>query len=99
MSKRYVIEEQKDRSGWWIILVAGFLLAYGYAILIAAIITALIALAILGWVLYRRRQQAKQVEETRAYMDAPTKLITEGMRVWGDPEHYLDHNDGMREWV
>jgi len=38
MSKQYVITEKKDHSSWWIILVAAFLVAYGEAIMIGALI-------------------------------------------------------------
>lgn len=100
MSKRYVITEEKDHSGWWIILIAAFLVAYGYVILIAAILAGVALLGYLFWKWYQPRRKIKQVEESNNYVDAPTRLLTEGMRVWGDPEHYLNnYNDGMREWV
>jgi hypothetical protein len=100
VSKKYVITEQKDHSGWWVILVAAFLVAYGKEILAIAVITGAIYLAYRLWKWDNSRQRVKQVEEIPAWQDAPTRLLTEGMRVWGDPEHYLnDHNDGMREWA
>ena len=100
MSKQYVITEKKDHSSWWIILVAAFLVAYGEAIMIGALIAGVCYLGFQIWKWYQSRRQAKQVEEQDAWIDAPTKLITEGMYVWGNPEHYInDYNDGMREWA
>jgi len=100
VSARYVIKEEKDHSGWWIILIAAFLVAYGYIILIAAISAGILLLGYKLWQLHQSRRKIKQVEEENAYMYAQTQLITEGMRVWGNPEHYMDNfNDGMREWA
>jgi hypothetical protein len=99
MSKKYVITEQKDHSGWWIILIAAFLVAYGYVILAFVIAVGVSWLGYQLWKWYKPRRKVRQVEESNYYLDAPTQLITEGMRVWGDPEHYLDnYNDGMRDW-
>jgi threonine/homoserine/homoserine lactone efflux protein len=98
VSKKYVIKEEKDHSDWWVILVAAFIVAYGYVIITVATILGILYLAYLFWKWYQPRR--KQVEETNNYFDPPTRLITEGMRVWGNPEHYLhDYEDGMREWV
>lgn len=100
MSKKYVITEEKDHSGWWIILVAAVLVAYGHVILIAGISIGIAWLGYQLWKWYKPRRKAKQVEEANAWVYAPTQLITEGVRVWGDPEHYLDdYDDGMREWA
>lgn len=104
MSKRYVITEEKDRSGWWIILIAAFLVAYGYVILWISIITGVLCgvvwLGYQWWKWYQPRRKARQVEESNAWMFEPTQLITEGIRVWGNPEHYLDnYDDGMGEWA
>jgi hypothetical protein len=100
VSKRYVITEEKDHSGWWIILVAAFLVAYGKAILVGAITAGILFLAYQLFKWYRKHQAVQQVEEAYNYVDPPTKLITEGMYVWGNPEHYLDnYDDGMREWA
>lgn len=104
MSKKYVVVEQEDRSSWWIILVAAFLVAYAkFMLTLAIIITVAIAITWLvpQYIKWRKsRLEVKKVVEINALMDAPTKLITEGMSVWGDPEHYLDDfDDGLRSWV
>ena len=99
MSKKYVIKEEKDSSGWWTILVAAILVAYGYVILWIAISVGVALLGYQLWKWYKPRRKVKRVEQSY-YVDPPTRLITEGMRVWGDPEHYIDdYNDGMREWA
>jgi hypothetical protein len=99
MSKQYVITEQKDHSNWWIILVASIIVAYGTYILYGAIavVVCFIVYQLLKW--DHSRKEAKRAEEAKAWMYDETKLITEGMPIWGCPEHYLDnYDDGMREW-
>jgi hypothetical protein len=103
----YVLEQRKDRSEWWVVVGAATLIVTYKYILVAGIVL------VTTWLLYHGYQRLgnarvhnkvkyesdRRTKEARDLMDAPTQLITEGMRVWGNPEHYLDnYNDGMRDW-
>lgn len=101
--KVYVVEQRKDRSGWLVTLAAAAMIAWWKYILIAALVVTFLVAII--WLTHKmapglkRIPAKKRVKKQRALMDAPTQLITEGMRVWGNPEHYLDnYDDGMRGW-
>jgi hypothetical protein len=68
--KIYVIEEKKDRSGWWVILVAGLLIAY-WKVALA------VALAIVGVYLIlqfikgeQARRDYKRVNDAMLSMEA-----------------------------
>jgi hypothetical protein len=110
MSKRIYIVETKDHSGWWAILAEGALLVFLKYVLILAIVAATIWLVVEYDKNKKAKEASKPCEEMMAGfraahadmlydMEAPTQLLTEGMRVWGDPEHYInDYDDGMRNW-
>jgi hypothetical protein len=99
VKRMYVIEEKKDRSGWWVILVAAFFVAYWNIVLIIGISMLVAYLLVQCYRWNKTRQAQKKAEAANAWMDAPTQLLTEGMRVWGNPEHYVhDYDDGMRHW-
>jgi hypothetical protein len=95
----YVVEQRKDRSEWLVIFAAAALIAFWKWILVACIILATSWFLVHGYHWLEEAKVQKRAKQARILMDAPTKLITEGMRVWGNPEHYLDnYDDGMREW-
>jgi hypothetical protein len=96
MSKRTYLVETKDRSDWWAVLVAAALFVFWKYILIAIAIAVAIAIIYIGHE-YDRRRKIKAVPYEE---EMPTTLTTEGMRVWGNPEHYLDdYDDGLRDWA
>lgn len=105
MSKEiYVIQKRKDRSEWLIILAAAAMIAFWKWILIAAITMAVFLCIVKSYPYLKRirfNKKANLLHNAKFdEIEEPTKLITEGMWVWGDPEHYLnDHDDGMRGWV
>jgi hypothetical protein len=91
----YVVDQRKDRSEWWVILAAGAILALWKYILVVSVTLAAI------WLLYKATLwvgAAKANKREHDLMNAPTQLMTSGMRVWGNPEHYIDYDDGMRDW-
>ena len=95
----YVVEQRKDRSEWLIILAAAAMIAFWKYILLAAICMAVSWLLVHAYLKLRKIKFKVKAKKERAWMDAPTKIITEGLRVWGNPEHYLnDYDDGLRQW-
>ena len=95
----YVVDQRKDRSEWLVILAAGAMIVFWKYILLVAICMAVSWLLVQTYLKISEIKFERKVKQERAWMDAPTKLITEGLRVWGNPEHYLnDYDDGLRQW-
>lgn len=102
--RRFVIEERKDPSGWWIVLAAAILIAFWKVFLVAIVVAGLI------WLLLKQSER-KRVNNALLSMHADHQNI---LAAYGDPvgtygeydaytmpltkPMYDMYDDGMRDW-
>lgn len=111
-TRRFVIEERKDPSGWWIVLAAAIFIAFWKVLLVAVIVVGLI------WLLLKKRKEQsdyKQVNDAWLSMQADHQnmLYQQGdpMGTYGRfdpitipntmpqvPRDWYDYDDGLRGW-